>query len=300
MNVIISIDKNYLDKAETMLFSLRNSCGKSVDICVYLLYNSLSEKDVAKLVSYCKRKCNICVKPIKVDKSRFADMRVGAYFSIETYFRLLAQFLLPENVDRALYLDADMIVLKDVSGFYGQPFGDNYLVVCPDSMGGWGILGYQKSVLNLPESHMYFNAGVLLMNIKLLREETTADNIMSVANSFNGKLLYYDQDLLNILYAGKVICADEKYNHQKRNRVIKRGDEELKKDIAIMHYVGYYKPWKWRGMDRMSKYYWQTRLKQGHVVETCLAYICSPFARLARKIKAAYLEAKNKKSQKTR
>lgn len=198
--------------------------------------------------------------------------------------------MLPDDVERALYLDSDIIVLKDIFEFYNRSFEDKYFVACPDVSAEWGIRDYQKNVLSLPENHIYFNSGVLLLNIKKLRENTTAEGILSVANKFNGKLMYYDQDMLNILYTGKVKYADVRYNYQ--NHGIKKGNPAPELDVAIMHYVGFLKPWKWRSMDRLSKYYWHTRFKQGHVFETAAAYTLSPFARFARHIRMKLLNAK--------
>ena len=55
-----------------------------------------------------------------------------SHISKETYFRLDAVNLLPDSIERFLYLDSDIIVLGNLSEFYHQPFGDKLIVASPD------------------------------------------------------------------------------------------------------------------------------------------------------------------------
>ena len=53
-------------------------------------------------------------------------------FSIEIYYRVLAQFLLPQTVDRIMWLDADIVICGTISDFYHQDFEGALVTACPD------------------------------------------------------------------------------------------------------------------------------------------------------------------------
>ena len=54
------------------------------------------------------------------------------HYSVAMYFRIFAHVLLPESIDRILYLDADIIVKNDITSFYAQDFEDKYMIVNED------------------------------------------------------------------------------------------------------------------------------------------------------------------------
>lgn len=279
MDIIISVDKNYLGKAETMLFSLYKNSGETAD--VWLLYSSLTDKETADFSKYIDKKCKgkIAVHPIKVNEADFSSLKVISYFSVEMYYRALAPFLLPETVERALYLDADMIILKNLSPLYDTPLGNAYAAVCADFSAGSEEIARHKKEIGVDDGHIYFNSGVLLLNLKAIRRDMTADDVFAAAEKLGKKLLYPDQDVLNALYSGKVIYADgEIWNYQKLKKRYAPLKRSVKNKIAIIHYVGERKPWKFWAIDAVSGYYWRTEIARGYLFKAAAAYIFFPFA----------------------
>lgn len=271
MNIMISVDKNYLDKALTMLFSLRRHVHE--EITVYLINHSLSSEDIKNSEEYLRKKCSITIKCIDVKNTVFDHMPLGnEHFSIEMYYRILAQFLLPESIDRVLWLDADIIVLKDLTGFYHQSFDGKKYVVTPD----YGVNNTKwrsgiKEKLGLSEEYVYFNSGVLLMNLACLRKESSEETIIETVEAIRGKLTLPDQDVLNYLYHDDVKYAEWtifNYQYAGAGRI---DIEDLQK-IAVLHYVGGRKPWKYWCLTEYSKYYWRVRVQQGYWKEAIETY----------------------------
>jgi len=252
INILISVDSNYIDKAQTMLFSMRMHTQE--DITVYLLNHALPSSAVAQFASFLQKKCRMDLQEIDVHKTALDDMPVGEYnFTIEMYYRILAQFLLPDTLDRILWIDADTVVLQDIAPFYHQEFGGAKYVVCSDSQNGSSFVQACIKRLALPDSHTYFNSGVLLMDLALLRRETDMTYIFEQSRLLRDKLEFPDQDILNYLYQGQVKYADwKKYNYQLAT--IKRLPKEEAANIVILHYTGKNKPWNYWQIANVSKY----------------------------------------------
>ena len=241
MNILISVDKNFQDKAETMLFSLRLAVKEKLD--VYLLNHSLNDKDIYEFNQHL---CSIChelaLYVVEIKSTALDQLPITKQFSIEMYYRILAQFVLPSNLDRILWLDADIIIKKDITDFYNQSFDGKMYVVCPDARQKAKDVVECKQKLSLPDDYQYFNSGVMLMNLELLRKETNQGAIIETCYNLQGLIKYPDQDILNYLYADQVKYDDwKKYNYL-LNGVNRLPQNEIK-DIAILHYAGLKKPW---------------------------------------------------------
>ena len=286
MNILISVNESYLDKAESMLLSVRKHTVEPLDI--YLLNHSLTEQQTASLDKYLKRH-NISLHIVDTKFTKLDRMTLGnSHFSIEMYYRIIAQFLLPSSLDRILWLDADIIVLKDLKEFYFQNFDDKAMVVCPDSKYNSGLVSKIKVKLGLPEEHIYFNSGVLLLNLPYLREKTELSHIVSVANELEDRLTYPDQDILNYLYQNEVKYAEwKKYNFQVIE--MRRADKATLSEVVIVHYSGPYKPWDYSHINSLSKYYWRIAILRGGFFVCVISYtknfVCRVVSRFKRCIK---------------
>jgi len=270
INILISVDSNYLTKAQTMLFSLRLHTKE--EIAVYLLNHRLTEAEIDGFRLFLKNKCKMELVHIDAKDTALDNFPVGDLnFTIEMYYRILAQFLLPTSVDRILWIDADIVVLKDVSEFYHQPFNGAKYVVCEDSQSETSFVQESISRLGLPAGEKYFNSGVMLMNLGLLRQETNLVDILKRSDEIKEKLTYPDQDILNYLYYNQVKYADWKtYNYQLAGvNCLSKSDV---KDIVILHYTGMRKPWNYWQIVNVSKHYWKVRFKQGDRIQTIKAY----------------------------
>jgi len=270
MNILISVNKNYLDKAETMLFSLRQCVSEP--IVVFLLNHALDEKEIIAFERYLSESCHANLQVIDVISTALDSFPiVKNYFSVEMFYRILAQFLLPDNLDRVLWLDADLIVMKDITSFYHQSFDEKDYIVCADANNATEWLNNHIQSLDLPQDHVYFNSGVMLMNLERLRQEQSADEIIRSAFTIRDKLRFPDQDILNYIYAGRVKYCDWKhYNYQMQGKTCIPENDLV--SIFVLHYTGSQKPWNYWQLNGASKYWWRVKAKQGYKKDRVLAY----------------------------
>ena len=166
------------------------------------------------------------------------------YYSKSTYYRLFIPNLYP-NLDKALYLDCDIVVLDDIAKLYNTKLGDNLVGGVPDGavQAVPEFIEYVVNTIGVSAKDKYFNAGVLLMNLKELRrvdfEKIFIDMIDNVTFT-----VAQDQDYLNTICKGKVTFIEGIWNKmpipsEKYNDI---------KDIKLIHYNLNFKPWQTDGV----------------------------------------------------
>lgn len=244
MNILISVNRNYFEAAIIMLRSLfYNNSG--YDFTIYLFHSELDDKRLEIIRRLIENHNGILVIQ-KIDDAILKDIPV-ALLSKETYYRLMAPSLLPNDLDRILYLDIDMLITGDIKGLYEAEFGNNLFMAVPDTSNGVELF---KKKLRLRKHNVYINAGVLLFNLKKLREEFDLETALNFAKKNPDKVPNCDQDVINGLYNDRIGHLDWSYNYEARFHSIKEVlcypfvYHKTLQQIRIIHYMGSKKPWK--------------------------------------------------------
>lgn len=264
MNILIAINDNYIRQAQMMIYSLRKSM-KNEKITIYLLYKDITDKNLSKLGDYIEKKCNCEFYPILIDDQILKGLPLMEHYTYEIYYRLLASELLPDNVDRVLWLDADIIVKDDISALYYADFEDNYLIVCEDLLVNKEHI--KKFIDVNATEYKYFNSGVIVFNLKKIRQDNMQKKIFEFMMNNISKLEMPDQDALNAVYFGKTKFVDNiRFNHLMLTieKVDKKKKKQLEEDTSIIHYVGAAKPWFYKYWNSSWKYYWKIELENGN------------------------------------
>ena len=267
MNIVIAVDDNYIEHAKTMLFSLAVNNAERMD--VFLLYSSVSPENLDNFRRFVTNKCRGKLTPIPVPASIFEGVPVGKWLSAETYYRLLTPELLPEPLDRALWLDADIIVKGDISEFYHQSFDGCLAVACPEE----SMKNHRR--LGLSDTHRYFNAGVILFDLPAMRKAISVSDIFDCVAVHGDHLDCMDQDVLNVLLMDRVKYADaEVYNNGAFGFSVLNDSKmrSLKEKARIIHYWGSVKPWNAKGVNWADRYWWHYERKRGDRKKAVLSY----------------------------
>ena len=250
MNILVTLDRNYLPPLRVMLGSLlRNDPGETFEI--YAIGDGLMPEDWAALEELCAGRGRI--HPLEVPADLFADAPVARYWTRAMYYRLLAAELLPRSLDRVLYLDPDILVINPVRALYDTDLEGDLMPAATHT----GLLaGITDPVNRLRlenyEAEAYYNSGVLLMDLAAGRREIHPDELFSYVAEHGKELLLPDQDLLNALYGRRILPLDDAlWNYDARNynnyRLRSAGTHDLPwvmEHTAILHFCGKAKPWK--------------------------------------------------------
>lgn len=247
MNILVTLDSNYIKPLRIMLKSLfLNNPGERFNI--YLLHTSLKKKELEDLKIFVEShgsKLNV----IDVDEDCFSDAPVLFHYTKEMYFRLLSYQLLPNDIDKILYLDPDILVLNAISELYETDIKEYlYAAAYHDKL---SIKEINKLRLYPYEINAYYNSGVLLMNLEQLRREADEKEIYRFVDENRAKLIMPDQDILNALYAKRIKSLNELfYNYDARYytyyKMASHGSfdmDQIINNTVILHFCGKKKPW---------------------------------------------------------
>ncbi len=247
MNILVALNSGYVKPLCTMLKSLVDSnYGTVIDL--YVAYSSLTEIDF-KLIKAALSGSFSSVHRIKLEDELFEKAPKKKRISKETYYRIFAPIYLPRSVERILYIDPDTIILNSLNHFYSADFGDSLIIGAKHFDGA--IDSWNRGRLGIKHSEKYINAGIMLLNIKEMRKCFDDKKIFNLIKYRSSILFLADQDLINIIYDGKIKTMSEyKINLDERSfkRLLKRCTlEECLEFVAantlIVHYNGKNKPW---------------------------------------------------------
>lgn len=238
--IFMSAGKTILEPTSVAIASILANTNSYIKF--YILMNTqdaFTKKDKVKLESLKRKFKNFEINYIDIDPVEFQhlNLSLASYVKIDTYFR----FLIPEidkSINKAIYLDCDIIAVKDISELYNEDLEDKLIGAIRNDKRGFMTdrLLDIVSKTNIKDPYSYFNAGVLLLNCKLMRENNITEKLFKTAVEWNDKIDFADQDVLNIVFENKYKELSSKYNkYALRLKNIE--------DVNIIHFVGPQKPW---------------------------------------------------------
>jgi lipopolysaccharide biosynthesis glycosyltransferase len=275
--IVLSFDNNYTNYAAVAINSLivNASTSFNYDICVF--HVDISESNQKRILNEYDNK-NVSIRFINVSRvlMDYQEMQANAHITVETYYRYLIPELL--ECDKAIYLDSDLIVERDLSELFRIDIGDNFVGAVRD----FDLIAatydpskkefYQKEILdylNLEFSWDYFQAGVLLLNLQKIRSVYTTEDFIS--RTVSRDWVYNDQDVLNYMFKGQVhylpafwnvisLMEANSYRKWAMERFLPATLSEeynlSRANAGIVHFAGGYKPWNHLPTD-LSEYFWK-------------------------------------------
>lgn len=283
INLAMSFNSRYMKYAYVMLTSLLINKSEDSQIRLFVLHSDLSFDD-QRVIKRMVEIAGSTVEFIFINDEFFPEeMPTTVDWSLEIYYRLLIPELLPEDLDRVLYIDADVIINHPLDELYVSPFDGNLICAC-ENFGDLNFGEYRRRIFegHLEKGLPYVASGLLLMNLEELRPLSPFGLYLEAAEKFDYHLEMPDMDLLNYVHAGKIKVLD-KYRYQifaMQSYTEGVRYEEAKKCV-IVHYAGH-KPWQGGGIHfELEKIWWdyakQTPYYAELLEEFTVECICDPF-----------------------
>lgn len=261
LNILLTLDRNYLPALRVLLTSIfLNNPDEALDI--YIAQDGFIPEDHDDIRALCTR-FHAVYHSIDIDESWFKNAPTLRYYSRAMYYRLLAAQMLPETLDRILYLDPDMLVIGQLRPLYEVEMGDHLYAACIHR----GLVDLSTPVnkirLSTFENEGYFNSGMLLMNLPRIRNHVLPQVIFDYVRENRNLLVLPDQDVLNGLYGQHILALDEQlYNYDVRKyreyRLLSSGEHDktwVMDNTVILHFCGKKKPWRTGYSGRFSMLY---------------------------------------------
>jgi lipopolysaccharide biosynthesis glycosyltransferase len=225
--VVCAADNNYAMPLAVTMRSTIDNLQDNCNIFFYVIDGGITAVNQRKILkSLPSERCKVEFIQIPnsvVEKITAAHQSTSAhlsasrpdYISIASFYRLLLPELLPNQIEKVIYLDCDLAVEGNLSELWQADMGENYLLAVRDT---WtpcissptGRLNYQK--LGLDPNAPYFNAGVLVIDLKKWRDNHFSEKVLKYFTQNLEFIGLYDQGLLNVLLVGKWGKLDPKWN----------------------------------------------------------------------------------------
>lgn len=253
--VTCAADRKYLRPLAVTLRSLIAHLEPGRTLAIHAIDGNIPDAEKALLAR------SVCTPTVTLswhvpDRSRLLGVPLWGRMPISVYDKLLVPDLLPPDVDQAVWLDSDTLVLADVAplwdgGTSGRPVLAVQDTLVPLVSARFGVARYRE--LGLRNEAKYFNAGVMLMNLGLWRQRQVTDRALEYLKEYAGDVSFWDQEGLNAVLADEWGELDQAWNWSVSvGRTPGWGRRRLPSDAApeprIVHFSGNLKPWTYPGV----------------------------------------------------
>jgi lipopolysaccharide biosynthesis glycosyltransferase len=241
--IACAINNDYALPLLVMLTSLQEHLHPSYQLVLYLVHQGVRADllaSISKLVETC---------PIIPSAESLAAIPEHPYFPPEAAYPLLLPELLPETVDRILFLDADLLVLDDLAQLWETSIGDHALGASPDGAiplccSPRGVK--QRDQWGISEKAVYFNCGVMLITLSGWREREVLQRACGYLRNVGARVDFLHQEALNATLWDDWAPLDGRWNllGSLAGRPYEQGGTGSWKNPGIVHFAGRVKPWR--------------------------------------------------------
>lgn len=261
--IVFGIDQSYILQLFTVMYSVLKNTKSEIHFIVLSKDKIEAYTDeFAEILS--KTYDNFTLDIRRVQGETFDNVQIfHKHLSMSSYFRLMIPEIVKEY-DKCIYLDSDIMVNSDIQELFYTDIDDYYLAGVQDChlVFGNNYFGIKEHIkTNMPFVKTYVNAGVLVMNLKKLRDNNMTAEFLLQAKRKNR---YEDQDVINLCCYKAIKALPIKFNMFQHytgsavecplNSIYTRSEIEIgRNEPAILHFNSRYKPWenrKYKSSDR--------------------------------------------------
>lgn len=261
--VFFAIDNNYAPFLAVALSSAARNCSKERSFRITVLYRELDSGHIERLKKFERENFKIDFFTMCADTEVFDDREANRFrcdYILAIYFRLFIASMFPKY-DKAIYLDSDIVVNGDLSLLFDTEIGDNFIGACYDASISHSpdLYRYTEEAIGVKKNE-YINSGVLLMNLKKMREEKFEEHFLYLLSKYHFDSVAPDQDYINAICNGKIYYLSEKWNAMPNDAC------KPLVNPFIIHYNLFSKPWRYSGI-QYEEYFWEYARNSGQLKE---------------------------------
>ncbi len=252
IHIVFCVNNQYVPHLGAAMASVLQN-NPNTDFSFHILSADLTEESKKQIWKLKTRFLRFDVDYLVPPTALFQNLKLTIdHISIETYFRYVIADLLPD-VDKVLYLDADLIVAGDLMPLWQTPLTEGKKTYLAAGVPDLWIekLGYKSSV-GFQKEDVYVNAGVLLLNLKKMREQSVSKQFFDMQEKWKNRICFQDQDIINLTLFGKIKVIDSIYNFTSYHY---RKEKSKRKQAVVFHFTGSKKPWTRHDTHALKKVY---------------------------------------------
>ncbi len=191
---------------------------------------------------------NATVSWITPVRNNFDRLPLWGRMPITTYDKLMVADFLPSDVNRAIWLDCDMLVLADIVELWARPFDGASTLAVQDALvplvsSRFGVGGFSE--MGIDSTAPYFNAGMMVIDVDAWRRDGVSSNGLEYLKKFRNRVFFWDQEALNAALAGRWKKIEPRWNWSATlDRLSSAPDRtSIRPEARIVHFNGSLKPW---------------------------------------------------------
>lgn len=238
-----AVDRRYLLPLAVLLESIRRTQAPGEEMVLHLLHRSLLPEDLRRLGTL------VNLNPIHVGAEHAQRCVLDATLPAEAAFPLLLAELIPREVEKVLFLDADLMALTDLRPLWELPLGDQVLLAAQDA--AVPLCSSRRGVkrwrdLGIPKDTKYFNGGVMLIDLVQWRARSISRRVEAYLQRNLGQLEFVHQEVLNAILWDQRRIIDARWNlpGSLAGRSVAKSESARAQDPGIVHFAGRMKPWR--------------------------------------------------------
>ena len=252
--IAMAADARYAQHAAVAMVSIAAQAAHPEQIRFYFLADAVPDNVLARMRASVEP-LGSTLQVVPYSNADREQLFVSGQLSATSYTRLSVAEILPVEVERVLYLDCDIIIMDDIAQLWqcdlqGQAVG---------AIKDFGIMASHKSwtqkqkFIPLRRDMAYFNAGVLLLDLQIWRQEGYGRTLLELVQK--NHFPHHDQDALNLLFCGRWQALPMRWNvippvYNMFLKVLSRARFRREavhalQHPALIHYAGGYKPWEY-------------------------------------------------------
>ncbi|MGI6032132.1 MAG: glycosyltransferase family 8 protein [Coriobacteriales bacterium] len=262
--IFFTVDEAYAPLAAVAIESIAENASPDREYRVFVMHEGMKGLTRERIACLERRNFRIVFIPMADQIEGIADVmgnRLRAdYFTLTIFYRLFIPVMFPEY-DKGIYLDSDIVVPGDIARLYDEDLGGNLIGACPDLsvQGVPELVHYIEDAIGV-RREKYINSGILLMDLKGLREAHLDERFLELLNTYHFDCIAPDQDYLNALCHGKIHYLDKRWDAMPVD-----GEDEYA-DPWLIHYNLFSKPWLYEGV-AYADYFWDYAHRSGFLPE---------------------------------
>ena len=276
--IFFTIDDSYAPFLAVALNSAIKNSDPQRNYKAIVLYQDLGADNISRLQSLQTENFKIELMPIRANMEALDDRMSNRlrcdYFTLTIYFRLFIPSMFPQY-DKGIYIDSDVVLTDDIAKLFDIDIGENYIGACNDlSIADIPpLVAYTEKAVGV-NAKEYINSGVLLMNLKKMRDDDLEGHFLALLNRYHFDSIAPDQDYLNAMCNGKIYYLEEKWDTMPNDA------KPMLTETSLIHYNLFSKPWCYDGI-QYEEQFWNYAQDCGFIDEI-------------REFKASYTEDKKK------
>lgn len=262
--IFFSIDDSYAPFLSVALKSAIDNSKSENNYRAIIMFESLSQDNRERLAGLATDNFKIDFvemnEGLETITDRLSNRIRSEYFTLTIYFRLFIASMFPEY-DKAIYIDSDIVLEEDIAELFSIDIGDNFIGACRDASidGIEPFQSYVEQVVGVDRND-YVNSGVLLMNLKKLRDADFDKHFLFLLNTYHFDSVAPDQDYLNAICKGSIYYLSPKWNAMPNEQKPKIEGAKL------IHYNLFSKPWCYDGL-QYGERFWHYAENSGYINE---------------------------------